>query len=1714
MFATGSCNREELAMKRIALNVGAISRRRIPRISADARSAVVALVGAESVVLSRRRALGVAGALGILAAPAARAVESALSDSYRIVRRGQRIAIVVADVERWVLDPSMFDGSPETFYSESDDGIRLELRHARYPGTSISADIVAEISRGTTPVVRFTGPLFAAPSSAPLLAWLLERERYETTCAVRALKGLQFAAVLPNASTIRFRPTWSFTVDGRADVTIDSLQLPCDRLDVQLLKAQRSRPSSLLSGSASSGTFLRAVRGTSAWNIPLQFSVSPSAELEVDADAFDTCSLEVRSDGRFAGLLEGGREGASRFQLIHHDGHVGFRDVRYAWTSANGDRHEAFVARYASTPSWIRAHGIAFEISDREGLPACELVRRNGVVERFVVAPALNRYHISVANAATEPTAVPAASQLAFLCSAVAPSALPKPHFAMTAVRLEPAQQFSQQTQIDVFKKDTKPNIKVGKQSGRWSKKPIVFATNPRVTVIRPEDLLVLTFEFQNITLNKAAGTFAASGTNSRLIVHFQPQHIAERAFFYVTDDDTPKDKVNASEAPASAPKNQSGNEPRLDPPIEAIMAHSSRLVFSLPNGHSGKFSIEGLLDWSKLKMVVSPSAKPPDAEFVLSVLAKSAVSKFGGITAPKDPKPGGSFLAKKGKTSQTKTYALSGGIASKVKSSTKAVVESNADIATTISPQLQAELAAAILEKPPIREPKDDETAIEYPYRLFMSPNKYAAWAHSTKAKIDDERRAELWHTRLGVLHASGEVNENAAYFRTMRAIWTPDMKIAYNVTSAARERPFRTSINRRDRRELVQLMSDYSLKDTEVKPVDVKRFMMTSLGAWADMTGVWDPKDGELDVEQWIQRGTQGRDHFVRICYKGYLFPFGHRATLVKETERKFRRTPRGDMAAYLMQRMYIILRQPVRDYPAAGLAGMQFQGREFPFRRITITTKITPNLYDPGLTALDVANMGPNSFWPQFDANGPVDVKWSCIGTDWDNNEVHFSAPLAFIANTAAIGDKCQSWINNTYKNETARRTLEMGGQQIAYAASVKLGDTSLPTGKFTLHGYYAPEAEQYTPRFFPRMEKSKVRIEKVAELTGNSGERDVEFFTNYLKHAFEKGQSFSKGVVPAADQVKNPSQIFVRLVDKLGLDFGSQSDKAGGLAAPSLDISGLSRLMGPIAGDLKTDIEKTAAAIGNFDPMQYFESLLSAKILGDITLKDVLDFVMDVLNNLDKMPSLDKKDDFGVKDAISKAMPKNELLQALTDKIAETDLVKSAAEELNAVAGELDKDVKDARDALLAEIADLKSEINEAKNKIQSDVEEVKKAIEDRVNEWKKRLEDKANELKSEIEKAIKPLVDAGNEAYKKYEQAQQALNALKKGLNLSYEWQTEIKSSPGNILVPLYPGATTKEKKAILYLKASFTKKLDLEPPEILIYGSLSNFVINLIGDGAAQFLIIKFNRLAVSAKIGQKPDVDPDIEAVEFAGPLAFVNKLKDLIPTGGSAGGVGFSFDLNVNSAGITASLTIGLPNVTVGVFSLMNMSFLMSLTIPFDGRSFSSYFAFCTRENPFRLTIMMFGGGGFFGIEIQPSGVRMLEAAFEFGGNFAFDCGVASGGASVMAGVYYKLERKEIDGKEVEQSELTGYFRLTGNLSILGIIRVSLLFELKLTWLSTGKVFGTATIEVEIEILFISFSVGVTVERQLKGSDGDPTFHDMLPQASMWDTYCNAFA
>lgn len=143
---------------------------------------------------------------------------------------------------------------------------------------------------------------------------------------------------------------------------------------------------------------------------------------------------------------------------------------------------------------------------------------------------------------------------------------------------------------------------------------------------------------------------------------------------------------------------------------------------------------------------------------------------------------------------------------------------------------------------------------------------------------------------------------------------------------------------------------------------------------------------------------------------------------------------------------------------------------------------------------------------------------------------------------------------------------------------------------------------------------------------------------------------------------------------------------------------------------------------------------------------------------------------------------------------------------------------------------------------------------------------------------------------------------------------------------------------------------------------------------------------------------------------------------------------------------------------------------------------------------------------------------GIQSLEAAFEFGAAMSLNVGVASGGVSVMGGFYFKIEKVENDkGEMVEQATLTGYLRINGHLSILGLIKVSLEFYLALTAVivdgKVSKMEGVATLKVKVEVLFFSKTVSVTVRRELAGADADPTFREMI-EPEDWQEYCLAFA
>jgi hypothetical protein len=106
------------------------------------------------------------------------------------------------------------------------------------------------------------------------------------------------------------------------------------------------------------------------------------------------------------------------------------------------------------------------------------------------------------------------------------------------------------------------------------------------------------------------------------------------------------------------------------------------------------------------------------------------------------------------------------------------------------------------------------------------------------------------------------------------------------------------------------------------------------------------------------------------------------------------------------------------------------------------------------------------------------------------------------------------------------------------------------------------------------------------------------------------------------------------------------------------------------------------------------------------------------------------------------------------------------------------------------------------------------------------------------------------------------------------------------------------------------------------------------------------------------------------------------------------------------------------------------------------------------------------------------------------------SIDIGVASGGVHILAGIYFKLEKKESGGDLA--ATLSGYLRMGGELSVLGLVSISVEFVLSFTY-HHPKATGRATLTVKVEIAFFSTSVELSVERSFGSGPGDPTFADL---------------
>lgn len=333
-----------------------------------------------------------------------------------------------------------------------------------------------------------------------------------------------------------------------------------------------------------------------------------------------------------------------------------------------------------------------------------------------------------------------------------------------------------------------------------------------------------------------------------------------------------------------------------------------------------------------------------------------------------------------------------------------------------------------------------------------------------------------------------------------------------------------------------------------------------------------------------------------------------------------------------------------------------------------------------------------------------------------------------------------------------------------------------------------------------------------------------------------------------------------------------------------------------------------------------------------------------------------------------------------------------------------------------------------------------------------------------------------------------------------GIETALVWHPALRTSPGGVFDPAGASARIEVRSAVD----------ELRPTSTTIEGTIDHFALHLPEAGDSELIKVPFRRLAFTARDGQKPDLDVDVDAagIEFFNELRFIEVLAQYLSFVGDSGPF-----VRITPAAIEAGVAVEIPNVVLGVFTLENIAVSAMLQIPLTGEPVLVHFALSSREDPFRLTVFGIGGGGYVRAGFGVDGLRELELSLMASASVGLDLGPISASIGCDVGLCILIT---IDDADVTAT-FYGFFRMYGEVDA-GIASASIELYMELGYRTSGNcsyVYGRASLVIEVSVFpGIGGSIEVEVERSFQGSQNDPTFEQLMPAKPVWDTYAMAFA
>lgn len=753
------------------------------------------------------------------------------------------------------------------------------------------------------------------------------------------------------------------------------------------------------------------------------------------------------------------------------------------------------------------------------------------------------------------------------------------------------------------------------------------FADGIELTIYRPQDLLELKLVFVGYKKGNDNKTIVRTGSPNLLTVTFPPQSIAEQAY---EESGGEGGQANFDAAATNAIASEAGknlSSQNITAPAKTYISGKSRIVFSIPASRQTiNLTAKDLLDWSGYKIEVNNRATCVPVYSIkdeIPVFNNAPVKDNINIPKNINEQPGNVpreapkndnrnvpiKIIRNGNVNidtLRRQVQLNRQVRGATKEEAKVIQQNELPVAAVQTEAPASNIALALINLKFGKTPRpidESETAIEMPYRLFISPNQFAAWQHEHELKNREDLKGtqvstyELWHSRLHSTNCDGKPDKSGVTnsIKTIRALWGTDIDGKWDAkpqrdysgdgsknNGSNPNSKFVTALYNDDRHCIVHESSNYAIPKFSPKNVQVNNLMLTCLGAWLDAEMLVKRKElqdagmlGSLNLLKWKHIATLARDHYVEVVYAGNMLPFGHEAALVRITERK----PKNNFAANY-QRYFIVVNEEEKKYNRYNPVNGNF--KQFPFSTIKFITTATPTI-DPvkkTFCELDTDTQLDHQFIPAVNGK-PFNFKLT--GYDLDGNETDFEMPLVFVStNVTAVGTGynfgnitklCSAY--NAIANEKNYK-VAFRNQKLSLARSKTTGDATFETQSISFNSIFTADEN---PGFRPGTSGIDIFITAAENLTGKRAAQTVTLVDD-----------------------KNDGNVFAKLKTAQNVNFNVNSNKTGGSLAPNFGITALSKTLGAVGGNIN-DLQNL-----RFNPESFFDT--SAKLFGVIELGKII------------------------------------------------------------------------------------------------------------------------------------------------------------------------------------------------------------------------------------------------------------------------------------------------------------------------------------------------------------------------------------------------------------------------------------------------------------------------------------------------------------------------